>query len=341
MLDEKQIKQIKEELDTCKNPLFFFHDDPDGLSSFLLLYRYIREGHGIVFKAKPGLGVHFLKKVEDYRPDKIFILDIAIVDQEFIDKVNVPVIWIDHHGPYDRSKVKYFNPRVKDKEDNTPATRICYEVAKQDMWIAAVGCIGDWNIPDFMEEFKEKYEGFVGIESDDPGDIYFETKLGKLVRVFSYILKGKTSDANKCFKILTRIEGPNEIMNQSSPGGKFIYKKFEKINKGYEGLLNEAVKVAGDDKLLVYIYGSDNMSFTGDLSNELIHKFPNKVVLVGREKSGEIKMSLRSSKILLPPVIEKALAGIEGYGGGHEYACGANVKKEDFDGFVESIKEQI
>ena len=341
MLNDKDVKKIREELDNCKNPLFFFHDDPDGLCSFLLLYRYVREGHGIVFKSKPGLGKNFIRKVDEYMPDKVFILDIPLVDQEFIDKAKVPVIWIDHHGPNERENVKYFNPRLKDKNDGTPVTRICYEVVKQDMWIAAVGCIGDWTIPDFFDEFNKEYKGFVEGKFKDPGDVYFETKLGKLVRVFSYILKGKTGDAVKCFKILTRIDDPNEILDQSSSKGKFIYAKFENINKKYEAILEEAIKQASEDKILVYTYDESKMSFTGDLSNELIHRYPDKIVIVGREKSGEIRMSLRSSKIKLPGVIDKALIGIEGYGGGHEYACGANVKKEDFDRFLDSIRKQI
>src|SRR3989344_8685872 len=207
MLEKKQVDEIREELNNCKNPLFFFHDDPDGLSSFLLLYRYIKEGHGIAFKAKPGLGINFIKKVREYDPDKIFILDIPIVDQEFIDEAQVPVIWVDHHTPLDRTNVKYFNPRIKNKDDGIPVTRICYEVVNQDMWIAAVGCIGDWTIPDFFKEFKKQHPGLVD-DSDEPGKIYFTTKLGLLVRIFGYILKVKTSDTNKSFKILTRIEDP-------------------------------------------------------------------------------------------------------------------------------------
>src|SRR3989338_3971743 len=102
MLTEKEIKRIKEELDNCKNPLYFYDSDPDGLCSFLLLYRYKREGHGVMVKSNPFLNEKFLHKVEEYQPDKIFVLDIANVDQDFIDKAKVPVIWIDHHGPFDR-----------------------------------------------------------------------------------------------------------------------------------------------------------------------------------------------------------------------------------------------
>ncbi len=341
MLSDKEVKQIREELQNCKNPLFFFHDDPDGLCSFLLLYRYIKEGHGIVFKAKPGLGVRFVRKVEEYMPDKIFILDIPIVEQEFIDKAKTRIIWIDHHKPLERDKVRYFNPRLKDENDNTPITRICYEVVKRDIWIGAVGCIGDWYIPDFFDVFKKEYGSLVERELKDPGKIYFETELGRLVRIFSYILKGKTSDVVKCFKVLTRIESPYEILEQSTPKGKFIYKRFEKINKEYDELLEEAVKRASKDRLLIYVYKENKMSFSGDLSNELIYRYPDKIVIAGREKSGEVRLSLRSMKKILPPIIERALIGVEGYGGGHEYACGANVKKEDFKRFLQSIREQI
>ena len=38
MLEEKDYAEIRKELETSKNPLFLFHDDPDGLTSFLLLY---------------------------------------------------------------------------------------------------------------------------------------------------------------------------------------------------------------------------------------------------------------------------------------------------------------
>ena len=60
------------------------------------------------------------------------------------------------------------------------------------------------------------------------------------------------------------------------------------------------------------------MSFTGDLSNELLSKFRDKVIIIAREKSGEMKASLRSPQsINIQPVIMKALEGLEGYGGGH------------------------
>ena len=97
-LSKKQYSEIKEELDTCKNPLFFFDDDQDGLCAFLLLYRYKREGHGIIVKTSPKIGNLVLNKINEYLPDKVFILDVAATETDFLEQIKVPVIWIDHHG---------------------------------------------------------------------------------------------------------------------------------------------------------------------------------------------------------------------------------------------------
>mgnify|MGYP000512996322 CR=1 FL=1 len=41
----------------------------------------------------------------------------------------------------------------------------------------------------FMDEFKQKYGNLIDKKMKEPGDIYFNTKLGELVKVFSFILK--------------------------------------------------------------------------------------------------------------------------------------------------------
>lgn len=339
-LTPQQVKQIREELVTCKNPLFLFHDDPDGLCSFLLLYRYIREGKGMVVKSMPRIDEKFLRKVEEYQPDKIFILDVAIVDQYFIDATKRPIIWIDHHEPLDRDKVKYFNPRVKDPKKNIPATYLCHQITKQDLWIATTGCIGDWFVPDFYKEFAKEYPKLVDKKKKTPPEILFDTELGKLSRILSFMLKGKTGEVMKCVKIMTRIADPYEILEQKTPRGKFIYKRYEKMNEKYQKLLKGAKKEAGKDKLLVFTYSENETSFTGDLSNELLYRYPNKIIIIGREKGDEMRMSLRTSKILLPPILQKALQSISGYGGGHEHACGACVKKDDFKEFLEILRKE-
>jgi single-stranded DNA-specific DHH superfamily exonuclease len=74
-LKENEIERIKDELQNCKRPIFLFHDDADGLCSFLLLYRFIKEGKGVIVKSRPSVDEKFVKNVTDYEADKVFILD--------------------------------------------------------------------------------------------------------------------------------------------------------------------------------------------------------------------------------------------------------------------------
>ena len=342
-LSFEQIKQIKDNLDNCKSPLFFFDNDQDGLCSFLQLYRYKKEGKGVVVKTAPKVGKIFVKKVEEYHPDKIFILDIAVVEQDFLDEMKVPVLWIDHHGPFKRTNVKYFNPRISNWEDNHPASFMCYQIVEQDIWIAALGCISDWFIPPFIKEFIKEFPGLIETQYETPGDIIYSTKLGHLIRILSFVLKGKTDDVNKCIKVLTRIGSPYEILNQETAQGRFIYKRYEQVNKLYEPLIEDVIYTIKktNDKFVLFSYKEDNTSFTSDLSNEAIHRHPHKIILIAREKNDEMKCSLRSSKVVLPPLVEKALVGLKGYGGGHEHACGLNVNKYHFEEFIRRFKESV
>ena len=342
-LSKIQIQQIRDNLDNCKRPLFLFDDDQDGLCSFLQLHRYKGEGKGIIVKTTPKVGTVFLSKIEEYQPDKVFILDLADVEQEFLDEIKVPVIWIDHHGPFERNNVKYFNPRIANREDNHPTSYMCHQVVERDLWIATLGCIADWFIPTFLKDFRLEYPELIEKDYKNPGDILYNSRLGHLIRIFSFVLKGKTEDVNKCIKVLTRIEGPHEILNMESAQGKFIYKRYEQANKLYEPLIKEVLKYAekSNDKLVIYKYKDDKTSFTSDLSNEAIYRFPDRIIMIAREKNDEMKCSLRSSKIILPPLIEKALIGLNGYGGGHENACGLNIKTADFDEFVKRFNKFI
>ncbi|MBU0469917.1 MAG: DHH family phosphoesterase [Nanoarchaeota archaeon] len=340
MLTPKEIDFIRDELATAKKPLFLYDDDADGLGSFLLLYRLHREGKGFRVTTTSKIDNSFLKKVEEINPDKIFILDIPLVEQEFVDNVKKTIIWIDHHLPQQVKNVHYFNPRIKDPDAYIPTTRMAYQVSgnPDDIWIAAAGCLGDWHMPDFIEEFIEKYPHLMS-EKEDLATASFKSPVGKLVKMFFFFLKGPTTEVRKSIKVLSRIKSPDEIFNQESSAGKFLYKRFVSINSKFEEVLKEAKKVATRSKLLVFIYPTQKWSFTANLSNELRSLYPQKVVLIARNKNGEMKCSLRGENIL--PALNNALIGIRGSGGGHPNACGVTVKEEDWDRFLKNLKREI
>ncbi|MFH1181528.1 MAG: DHH family phosphoesterase [Candidatus Woesearchaeota archaeon] len=339
-LNERQYEQIRKELLSCEKPLIFFHDDADGLASFLLLRRFMKKGKGILVKAVPKLDARYFHYVEEYSPDKIFVVDVSIVEQEFIDKANLPIVWLDHHQVLSRHHVLYFNPRESNSEDSHPASYLCYKVVRQDLWIAMAGIVGDWLIPEFLKEFYDQYPDLFDDKIKSPGEALFQTKLGELSRIFSFILKGASEEALKCVNIISRIDSPYEILNQETPSGKYIYKRYKFFDKIYQELLGRAKKAPADDFLIFTYTGKD--SFTGELSNELLYLNPEKVIITGRERQDEVRMSIRGAgKNVILPRLKKALEGIDGYGGGHEYACGATVKKHDLARFMENLRKEF
>jgi single-stranded DNA-specific DHH superfamily exonuclease len=353
MLTKAELKQLRDELLSSKKPLIFFDDDTDGASSFILFYKFLKdytdEAKGIIVKSSPELkDPMFLRKIEEYNPDKVFVLDKPIINQEFIDDVHKPMIWLDHHPLLQRTKVKYYNP-LKHKSklfnpDTRPTTYWAFKTVgkdrPQDMWLAMVGCIGDYFIPEFHKDFTKKYPELLpkDLKIINPGTVLFETKLGLLCKIINFNLKYPTKDAMTAVKILSRIEDPSEILDQTSAAGKYIYKKYSFFNQIFERA-KSSVNIT-DERLVVFEY-EDKYSLTGDLANELMYYNPDKIILIARLKDGDYKCSFRSTNIAIRPLLEKALMGIDGYGGGHEHACGGAIKTHDWNNFLENLRREI
>ncbi|MEK6900082.1 MAG: DHHA1 domain-containing protein [Nanoarchaeota archaeon] len=341
MLTSQQITSLQEELLNSKNPLFLYDSDADGLASFLLLYRMHREGKGIRVTSISNLNLDFVKRIKELNPDKIFILDIPVLDQQFVDELKRPVFWLDHHEPQLLQGVNYFNPRIADPDAYIPTTRMAYQVSQnpEDLWIAAIGCLADWHMPDFIEEFIEKYPGFLSKKTDLTTALYKEP-VGKLVKLFFFLQKGPSNEVRKSISVLMKMHSPQEIFNQETAAGKFLYKRFDSINSRYESILSHAKEKVTKSKILIYTYSSEQWSFTTNLANELSALYPKKVIIIARKKSGEMKCSIRA-QFRIVTALEHALVGIKGYGGGHPNACGAVIKEEDWDLFINRFKEEL
>ncbi len=349
MLTKKKLIQIKEELDNCENPVFLYDNDTDGITSFLLLYKYKKAGHGYRHQKHTTDEIE-LGNIKRMNPDKLFILDVPAnkITQDFVDELKIPVIHIEHHIIGNELKrVKTFNPTVKNKKDATPTSMLCYNVVKQNLWLATTGTIADWHITKETKEFAKEYPDLLDAKIKNPAKALFETKIGLLAKIIDFILKGPSSEVRKCVHALTKINSPEEILEQTTREGKEIYSYYKKINNEYESLLQRAVKNVTKDGLLIFNYQASDTSFTGELSNELLYRYPDKIVLIARRNNkesdidAEIRCSIRSGKHEVRTKLAKALEGINGNGGGHARAVGATIRASDFDRFVEQFRKLI
>jgi single-stranded DNA-specific DHH superfamily exonuclease len=344
MVPESVIAKARSMLEASTKPLFLHDDDCDGTTSFVICYQFCKsqkgDGTGVPIKRSPSVGIEYLRKVDEARPDLVVILDKPRVDHDFLAGLHVPVLWIDHHEPQLETvrpfgNVFYLNPRIWDDNDNRPTSYWSYIITKTNLWMATVGSVGDWFLPEYIKECKEAYPELVPKDYEKLEDVYIDSPIGTLVRVIQFNLKGIPADAKKGILTLTRIESPYEILHQTSSRGKFLWKKYERLAAQYDVMLQAAMEAAEHSgKILLYLYSDEETAFSTELSNELLIRYPERVAyIIGRRHDGRIKASIRSHGMDMPPLLDESLRGLDGHGGGHRRACGMSIAEKDWDVF--------
>jgi len=341
MLNEKQINEIRNHLEKAQNPLFFFDNDNDGLTSFLLLQRYIGRGKGVVIRSFPDLNVSYYRKVVELKPDYIFILDKPLVSKEFIEKAradNLSIVWIDHHQveKINEENLYYYNPYYNDKT-NEPVSYLCYKIAekKEDIWLAMIGCISDCYMPDFYSEFEKKYPELGLKHPSSAFDLLYKSEIGRIARILDFSLKDSITNVVNMTKFMINTKSPVDILEENSKT-KQILVRYNEINGKYQQLMEKARALAGTN--LIYFQYGGSLSLSANLSNQLIYEFPDKIVVVVYISGDVANISIRGKGNIRKLTLE-AIEEIPGAtGGGHENATGAKINVSYLPNFKEKIE---
>ena len=349
MLTEKQIGEIREHLERAQNPLFYYDNDADGLCSFLILRRFLGRGKGVAIRSYPGLDAGYARKASELNADYVFILDKPVLSREFVEEISnlgIPIVWIDHHEvegeDFERDFKNFFtyNPTMnpgKDKSEE-PVTYLCYKITgrKEDLWLAMIGCIADRFMPDFIDEFRERYRDYWG-RVEEPFDAYYGTEIGRIAMALNFGLKDSVTHVVQMQNFLISSLGPEDVFSEVNSNRSFRNKYYE-IRKKYDLLLEKAKnKIIGN---LIFFDYSGDLSISGDLSNELSYVYPGKYIAVAYRSGGVSNVSLRGKNVRR--ILEGVLGKFEGAsGGGHEDAVGARIKTEDLEKFKESLIKEI
>ncbi len=354
MLTEKQIKEIREHLARAQNPLFFFDNDDDGLCSFLILQRFIGRGKGVAIKSFPDLNESYYRKVNELKPDYIFILDKPVVSEAFLKKAeeeNIPVVWIDHHEveePCMKTRVSltspislfsYYNPYNNDKS-HEPVSYLCYKIVneKKDIWLSIIGCISDCYLPNFYSEFEKKYPDLAKKNPKSAFELLYDSEIGRIARILDFSLKDTTTNVVKMMKFMMKVKGALDILEENSKT-KQILKRYEEVNSKYQELVKKAREQAGN-KMVYFQYGG-SLSLSSNLANQISYEFPDKVVVMVYLKGDVANISVRGKGDILKLTL-KAIEGIEGAtGGGHKHATGAKMNVSDLPVFRKRVEEFV
>lgn len=341
MIPTNLLEKIRQQLIQYNQPLFFFDNDVDGLASFLLLRRFCGKGKGVAIKSFPDLNASYARKINELTPDIVFILDKPLVANAFVQRVkdaNLPLVWIDHHPQQQTfNDVIYVSPLNFKPPSAEPVSYWCYKIVNNsaDDWIALLGCLSDWYIPDFatsvLKKYKDLFHPFDTIHTAAP--LLYETRFGFIVKLLNFALKDRTSNIVKMVKTLVNINSPYELLDNNQKT-KVIYRRFNQINKTYTKLLEKAKSFARRH-VLFFQYGG-SLSLSAELANELLYNFPDKVIVVAYLRGEKANISVRG-KIDVRSVVLKAIEGLEATGGGHANACGATVDVEDLPIFKDRM----
>lgn len=346
MLTEKQIKEIREHLDRAQNPVFFFDNDADGLCSFLLLQRYCGKGKGVPIRSFPGLEKEYFRRVGELNADYIFVLDKPVISKGFfeeVEKVNIPIVWIDHHqidNLYVPDYVNYYNPAVEVPKSFEPVTYICNYVSKrkEDLWIALIGCISDRYMPDFVADARKQFPELIN-DSKDPFGIFYGSLMGRIARIFAFALKDKTTNVITMLKYLMKVKGPYDVLDENSKNST-MHERFNYIYAKYQKFLQKAISLGGESEKVLFFQYAGDMSISSDLSNELSYLFPEKIIVVVYLTGVKANISVRGKRV--KDLVLDVISNLDNStGGGHEDAVGATVRIEDLERFKKNFENLV
>lgn len=343
MLTDNQLKEIREHLENAKNPIFFFDNDADGLCSFILLRRYIGRGKGVAIKGVRELNKEFFKKAEE-GADSIFILDNSRIGKDFIalaDEKNIPIICIDHHD-IEKPEIEFYYNSFKKKEIQAePTSYLCYHIAEEkDMWLAALGCIADAYLPEFISEFKKSYPELLDNNFKTAFDIFFNTEFGRVIKIISYGLYDSTTNVVSMMRYMISSSNIYDLLEENSKTRSF-HKRYGEIRKKIQSTIDKVEEAIEKEKNFVFLTYTGDMSVSQYTSDELMYRYPEKTIILGFIKGNSAKFSLRGP-IDVNKLVCKAIKGIEGAsGGGHIHSAGAQISAEDVPKFKENIIELL
>jgi single-stranded DNA-specific DHH superfamily exonuclease len=340
MLSKEQLLRIKDFLEASQNPVFFFDNDADGLCSFLLLQRSIGRGKGVAIRSFPELNKSYLKKIDELQPDAVFILDKPKVEEDFINGLhekNLPVIWIDHHevniSEKIKEKINYFNTFPSSE----PVTYVCSKIArKEDLWLAMIGCISDVYMPDFADDFTEKYPELFNSKIS-AFDSLFSTEVGKAAKMLNFGLKDTTTNVVNMMKFLMKADSIHDLLVENN-FTKQLHLRYNQLKKMHDKLVEKAEAQINPVSKIVFFSYSGDTSMSSEVANTLYFRHKKKIIAVAYKKQDKANISLRGRNA--KEITEKIISEIEGTtGGGHEEATGIQLPIDKLDEFREKLEE--
>lgn len=373
-----KISQIRDKIKNAKKPLMFFDADADGSTSYLQLKKVFSNITGFPFNKDLDKQKRLLEFI-DFNYDLVIIFDIPYLHDEFLELLSkVEIIWVDHHPTNQIEQIKkyniiHFNPLDYDKQDNRPACFWAYEIADSldNLWLVSLGSVSDFFLLDVIVDFYnfDKYrfnilfnitqdrremlfkfildynfnnENTRQIREDLIQELTYSCGLSEIKNFFDFICRlDNIQDILNAFRLIEKLDLIG-LKTEISAGKGFIFEDYFKMITKYKKILKKALD-KGEKKFYFYEY-IGKISFAKTLSEEIKFRFKNaNVVGVCFKKTGAniYTCSFRSHNFLVNDLLERATKGLDGRGGGHNFAAGCVISNKDYPLFKKRVFDII
>jgi len=339
MLNQNQLQEIKQILETSQNPLFFYDNDADGLCSYLILKRSLARGKGITIKSFPDLNQQYNHKLDEIKPDLIVVLDKAELSPNFANHaeyLGIPILWIDHHKTKTPQKTIDKTSYFTSYPTSEPTSYIAQKIfnRQEDLWLATIGCIADVYMPEFATKISDQFPELLS-QTSDPFKALQSSDLGKIARILNFSLMDTTTNIQQFTNYLSKANSPQDILEENK-STKQAHSRFNELNTFLQKQIQKAKQnLKPNSKILLHIY-SGKTSMSAELSNTLAFHHPTKTIIVAFLRPEKANISIRGKEAL--KLTKQLLQNIpNSTGGGHPEATGAMVPIEHFEKFKQNI----
>ena len=195
-------------------------------------------------------------------------------------------------------------------------------------------------------KFQEKRSKYIQF-------LIYKTNFYKLRNFFDFMFKLHHEDINRAIKKISQMSLSEIYFSIENQKETFPFNKYFELEKEFFSIYEKVTKKINKkyflpfvkkSKILCISYSS-KISFTKVLIETIANSYKNfEVYVISHidEEKNDTKTSFRSNgKVDVSTLLELSIKGLNGRGGGHKYACACNISLDDYNRFIENIKNNL
>lgn len=343
-----------------KDVVIVYHGDTDGVCSAFLLTKLL-EGQGCevaqhATRNVPRVTQDLMLEILEAKPEIVIMVDFAEDIDKAARRLTVHAIdscVIDHHVPRDYrfpNGMVYSNPHQEKK--TMPCSAYIYDICssiidmKKYIWIAATGTISDYGAaerPDMIKKVMAEYPDLFETKEIDQEKLR-KTTFGVLGNMLnSASVWGEYQGIEMSFEVLMSCETPSDLMAKDTSKKRMLWMKFDEVEEELRHVVEEFRARHNTEGYVKYMKFESQFGIQATAATVISGEYDNCVVMLIRRKPKMFSASMRdqSGKHDLNAIIQKALEGLDGRGGGHAKASAVKVAARDFPEFFDRFLKLV